>query len=71
MARAADLVVAKKAAANAHAQLQSHERKIEQLQKELEDTTVARKEAHKRACDLEAERGRVKKVFRSMRNGKS
>lgn len=62
-ARAADLVVAKKAAANAHAQLQSHERKIEQLQKELEDTTVARKEAHKRACDLEAERGRVKKAL--------
>lgn len=62
-ARAADLVVAKKAAANAHAQLQSHERKIEQLQKELEDTSVARKEAHKRACDLEAERGRVKKAL--------
>ena len=54
--------LARQAAANAHAQLQGHERKIELLQKELEDTSLARKEAQKRACDLEAERGRVKKA---------
>jgi len=62
-ARASDLLVAKKAAANAHVQLQSQERKIEQLQKELEDTCLARKEAQRRACDLEADRGRVKKAL--------
>ncbi|CAJ1426396.1 unnamed protein product [Effrenium voratum] len=61
-ARANDLALAKKAAANAHAQLQSQERKIEQLQKELEDTGLLRKEAQKRACDLEAEKGRAKKA---------
>lgn len=62
-ARASDVVVARKAAANAHAQLQSRDKKIEQLQKELEDTTVARKEEHKRACDAEADRGRLKKAL--------
>jgi len=62
-ARAADLLMAKKAASNAHAQLQSQERKIEQLQKELEDTSIARKEAQRRNCDLEADRGRVKKAL--------
>ncbi|CAE7524980.1 PABN3 [Symbiodinium necroappetens] len=30
--------------------------------KELEDTCLARKEAQRRACDLEADRGRVKKA---------
>eukprot|EP00931_Biecheleriopsis_adriatica_P040265 TRINITY_DN23069_c0_g1_i1.p1 TRINITY_DN23069_c0_g1~~TRINITY_DN23069_c0_g1_i1.p1 ORF type:complete len:904 (-),score=282.95 TRINITY_DN23069_c0_g1_i1:45-2708(-) len=62
-ARAADIAVAKKSAANAHAQLQSQERKLDQLQKELDDVSQARKEAQKRVCDLEAERGRGKKAL--------
>lgn len=62
-ARAADLALAKKSASNAHAQIQSLEKKQELLQKELEEGLALKKEAQRRVCDLEAERGRSKKAL--------
>eukprot|EP00441_Pelagodinium_beii_P017992 CAMPEP_0197656420 /NCGR_PEP_ID=MMETSP1338-20131121/41788_1 /TAXON_ID=43686 ORGANISM="Pelagodinium beii, Strain RCC1491" /NCGR_SAMPLE_ID=MMETSP1338 /ASSEMBLY_ACC=CAM_ASM_000754 /LENGTH=819 /DNA_ID=CAMNT_0043232413 /DNA_START=91 /DNA_END=2550 /DNA_ORIENTATION=- len=61
--KSADLALAKKAAANAHAQMQSNERKMEQQQKEIEDLNLAKKEAQKRASELEAEKVRGKKAL--------
>mmetsp|Transcript_5789 Transcript_5789/g.10857 ORF Transcript_5789/g.10857 Transcript_5789/m.10857 type:complete len:862 (-) Transcript_5789:249-2834(-) len=62
-ARASDLAIAKKSAGIAHAQLQSQEKKNELLQKELEEVEAAKRDALRRACDLECEKGRGKKAL--------
>eukprot|EP00933_Yihiella_yeosuensis_P060592 TRINITY_DN63340_c0_g1_i1.p1 TRINITY_DN63340_c0_g1~~TRINITY_DN63340_c0_g1_i1.p1 ORF type:complete len:855 (+),score=263.82 TRINITY_DN63340_c0_g1_i1:60-2624(+) len=62
-ARVADLAIARKSAASAHAQVQSLERKIETLQKDLEEGNAAKREAQRRVCDLDSEKGRYNKAL--------
>lgn len=62
-AKVADIAMAKKSATNAHSQMQAKEKKIEELQKKVDELSSSHKEARRRACELETESGTRKKTL--------